>query len=60
MPIECPNRTHTATAPCLVFRYVVAEIEAMGGIGFYCMAPAISDGNTQVRRADTVLLITPM
>lgn len=28
-------------------RTVVEEIEAAGGIGFYCMTPAISDGNTQ-------------
>ena len=30
-------------------RIAVQQIEKAGGIGFYCMAPAISDGNTQVR-----------
>ena len=28
-------------------RVVVEEVEKAGGIGFYCMAPVISDGNTQ-------------
>ena len=28
-------------------KIVVEEIEKAGGVGFYCMAPAISDGNTQ-------------
>ena len=40
---------------CLAAPQVVEEIEKAGGIGFYCMAPAISDGNTQVRQMRTAL-----
>lgn len=40
-------------------RTVVEEIEAAGGIGFYCMTPAISDGNTQASGLPFVNASTP-